>query len=173
MPASMARLASLAILALLLAAPAAGQDACRLCLGDSTAAAAGERPLGIEIWADLYFSRLALTGQAGGSAMVDPASGAKRTGGGMLDLGGLPVTGRGRITGAPLREVHIDLPDRVVMTTPDGAQGELAAFTTDLPPHPALDANGQLEFNFGARLNISGGRGGNFRGRIPISVDYN
>ena len=174
MPMSMARLALLALAALLLvAAPAQGQESCRLCLGDSAAGESGERALGIEIWADLNFSRLALNGQSGGSAVVDPASGTKRTGGGMLDLGGMPVTGRGRITGTPLREVHIDLPQRVVMTTPDGAEGELASFTTDLPPHPALDANGQLEFTFGARLVISGGRGGNFRGRIPISVDYN
>lgn len=162
----------LAAALLLAASPSPGQDACRLCLGDSTAAP-GERPLSIEIWADLNFSKLALTGQGGGSAVVDPATGAKRTEGGMINLGGMTVTGRGRISGVPYREVRIDLPQKVVMTTPDGGTGELSGFTTDLPAHPMLDGNGNLEFSFGARLLVRSGRGGNFRGRIPISVDYN
>ena len=157
---------------LLLCAPAAAQDSCRLCYGDSTAKP-GERPLTIEIWADLNFSKLALTGRQGGSAELSAIDGTKRTTGEVIDLGGIAVTGHGRITGVPLREVRIDLPDTVAMSTPDGGQARLAQFTTDLPPHPQLDANGELEFSFGARLIINGSRGGNYRGRIPISVDYN
>ena len=59
------------------------------------------------------------------------------------------------------------------MTTPDGAVAELTDFTTNLPADPQLDANGELEFTFGARMTVTSGRGGNYRGRIPISVDYN
>lgn len=158
--------------ALMAASPSPGQDTCRLCFGDG-AAAPGEQPLTIEIWADLNFSKLALTGRDGGSAVLDPATGAKRTQGGMIDLGGMTVTGRGRISGAPYREVRIDLPQQVPMSTPDGGSGELGGFTTDLPDRPMLDGNGNLEFTFGARLLVKSGRGGNFRGRIPISVDYN
>jgi Domain of unknown function (DUF4402) len=157
---------------LLLCAPAAAQDSCRLCYGDS-AAKPGERPLTIEIWTDLNFSKLALTGRQGGSAELSATGGEKRTTGELVDLGGIPVTGHGKITGVPLREVRLELPDTVEMSTPDGGQARLAQFTTDLPPHPQLNANGELEFSFGARLIISGGRAGNFRGRIPISVDYN
>ena len=161
-----------AALALLSALPASGQDQCRLCYADPNARP-GERPLTIEIWTDLSFAKLALTGRGGGSASVDAASGSKSTSGEMIDLGGAPVGGRGKITGAPLREVRVELPSRVPMTTPGGDTAELVDFTTDLPPHPRLDANGELEFTFGARLVIKGGRGGNYRGRIPISVDYN
>jgi len=157
---------------LLPALPAAGQDACRLCYADP-GAKPGERPLAIEIWADLSFAKLALTSRSGGSAQVDAHSGGKSTQGDMIDLGGAPISGRGKVTGAPLRAVRIDLPQRVPMTTPDGASGELTDFTTNLPPHPRLDANGELEFTFGARLVVKSGRGGNYRGRIPISVDYN
>ncbi len=160
------------VAALLLCAPAAAQDSCRLCYGDS-AAKPGERPLTIEIWTDLNFSKLALTGRQGGSAEMSAADGTKRTTGAVVDLGGIAVTGHGRITGVPLREVRVDLPDTVEMTTTDGGQARLTQFTTDLPPHPQLSANGELEFSFGARLIINGGRAGNFRGRIPISVDYN
>jgi len=170
---SMARSLALAVAAVLLSAlPAQGQDGCRLCYADP-AAKPGERPLTIEIWTDLNFAKLALTGRSGGSSAVDGVSGSKSTSGEMIDLGGTPVTGRGRITGQPLREVRIDLPARVPMTTPGGDSAELVDFTSDLPAHPRLDANGELEFTFGARLVIKTGRGGNYRGRIPISVDYN
>jgi Domain of unknown function (DUF4402) len=169
----MARTLALLALALLLPAlPAGAQESCRLCYSDP-AAKPGERPLTIEIWADLSFAKLALTGRSGGSAAVDPQSGSKTTQGEMIDLGGVPVSGHGRITGGPNREVRIDLPSRVPMSTPDGGSAELTDFTSSLPPHPRLDANGELEFSFGARLVIRDGRGGNFRGRIPISVDYN
>lgn len=168
----MVRSARLALAALLLAAPAGAQDGCRLCYSDA-GAKPGERPLSIEIWTDLNFARLALTGRSGGSAEVGVTGGGKSTSGELVDLGGMPITGRGRITGVPLREVRIDLPGQVEMTTPEGGRARLTHFTTDLPQHPALDANGQLEFSFGARLVIEGSRGGKFRGRIPISVDYN
>ena len=156
---------------LVLCAPAAAQD-CRLRYASGNLAP-GERPLTIEIWSDLNFSKLALTGRAGGSAELAASGGAKQTTGDLIDLGGISVSGHGKITGVPLREVRIELPDRVDMTTVDDGHAELAQFTTDLPAHPALNANGELEFSFGARMVLSGGRGGNYRGRIPISVDYN
>ncbi len=162
---------SLVLAALLLAVPAGAQDSCRLCYSEA-GTVPGERPLAIEIWADLNFSKLALSGRESASAEL-PATGGKQTSGAMIDLGGLAVTGHGRVTGVPLREVRLDLPDRVEMTTGDGATAQLVHFTTDLPAHPTLNANGELEFSFGARLVMSGGRGGNYRGRIPISVDYN
>ena len=158
--------------ALLLTAPAAAQDGCRLCYGDP-GTAPGERPLSIEIWSDLNFSKLALTGRSGGSAELAATGGGKQISGEMVDLGGIPVTGHGKISGGRLREVRIELPDRVDMVTPDGGHAELAGFTTDLPRHPTLDANGELEFSFGARLVVRGERGGNYRGRILISVEYN
>lgn len=168
----MARYPSLALAVLLLAAPATAQEGCRLCYSDPSAKP-GERPLAIEIWTDLSFAKLALTGRSGGSAEVAAGGSAKRTSGELIDLGGMPITGRGRITGVPLREVRVDLPGQVEMTTPEGGRAVLTGFTTDLPQRPTLNANGELEFSFGARLVIEGGRGGKFRGRIPISVDYN
>lgn len=169
----MARALALILAALALPAlPAAGQEACRLCYS-GPGAKPGERPLTIEIWADLSFAKLAMTGRSGGSAQVDAQTGSKSTQGEMISLGGTPVTGHGRITGEPLRRVRIDLPGKVPMSTPDGGSAELTDFTTNLPSNPQLNANGELEFSFGARLVVKDGRGGNFRGRIPISVDYN
>lgn len=155
----------------LAAVPAVGQEACRLCYSDP-AAQPGDRPLTIEIWTDLNFAKLALTGRSGGSARLDTAGG-KSTAGDIIDLGGTAVTGRGRITGIPSRDVRVDLPRMVAMTTPDGGNAQLVDFTTNLPAYPRLDSSGVLEFEFGARLVIKDGRGGNYRGRIPISVEYN
>jgi len=59
------------------------------------------------------------------------------------------------------------------MTASDGEPAELVDFRTDLPDFPRLDGTGALEFTFGARLVVRGRQGGNYRGRIPITVDYN
>lgn len=163
-------LALLIATGLLGAMPVHAQDSCRLCYAEG---AAGERPLTLEIWTDLSFAKLALLSRSGGSAAVDAQTGGKSTQGDLISLGGTAVTGRGRITGEPLRPVRVDLPMRVPMTAPDGSSAELVEFVTNLPQRPALDASGQLEFTFGARLVVRNGSGGNYRGRIPITVDYN
>ena len=161
---------ALGSLALGIAAPAAAQD-CALCF--SAPAAPGERPLTIEISTGIAFSRLAIAGHDGGTAAIDPQTGAKRTGQGLLDLGGSAVQGRGRISGTPGRAVRIDLPSRVTMTAADGSSAMLTDLATDLPAWPVLDSSGTLEFGFGGRIEVRGSTGGNFRGRIPITVDYN
>ncbi|HVR90351.1 MAG TPA: DUF4402 domain-containing protein [Novosphingobium sp.] len=163
------------LLALASAAPAEAQD-CTLCFSTPAAQAgakADERPLTIEISTGLAFSRLALAGHDGGSAAIDPQTGAKITGHGLIDLGGSAVQGRGRISGTPGRQVRIDLPRSVTMSSTDGSTAVLTELTTDLPAWPVLDSSGILEFSFGGRLEVRGQGGGNFRGRIPISVDYN
>lgn len=157
---------------LLLALPAlpAAAQTCALCSGSSAAA---DQPLEIEIFSDLQFSRMALTGSGQASAEIDAQTGRKSTQGGLISLGGQSVQGRGRITGAPGRAIRLTLPSSVTMTSATGGSAELTDFVTDLPAWPVLDAGGSLEFSFGGRLRISGAVGGNLRGRIPITVDYN
>ncbi len=159
-----------AALAMLSAGPVlADEPACELCV---LATRNEQRPLSIVIDSGLQFSRLALRGQTDGGAEIDPATGEKRVDAGMIDLGGQSFQGRARIIGEPLRPVRIELPTRVALRSPDGAAAELTDFVTDLPRVAVLDANGTLEFAFGARLTSRGARGGNFRGRINIRVDY-
>jgi hypothetical protein len=72
----------------------------------------------------------------------------------------------------PLPPIRSDLPHRVVRRSPDGARAELTDFRPDLPAGARLDALGALTFNFGARISSQKAMGGNFRGRIPIRVEY-
>lgn len=165
-----------AAIALLSAAPVTAADpACETCTSEQAVSevfARESRPLSIEIESGLQFGRMALRGREDGGALIDPQTGESRLDSNMVDLGGATYQGRARITGDPLRPVRIELPESVVLRSSDGAEARLSAFVTDLPPVAMLDANGVLEFSFGARVTSQGARGGNFRGRIRIRVDY-
>lgn len=160
-----------ALIAFCCAMPAAaGDSACETC-PDLARIERPQQPLRIEIESGLQFSRLALAGRNNGAAEIDPRSGAKRVSN-MIDLGGMSYQARATIRGEPLRPVRVELPARVLLRSPSGAQAELTNFVTDLPPVAMLDENGLLTFSFGARISSREARGGDFRGRIDIHVDY-
>ena len=131
-----------------------------------------ERPLSITIESGLQVGRLGLTGREDGNAAIDPQTGSKTIGANMIDLGGLAYQGKATVTGQPLKPVRIELPRTVVLRSPGGGEAELSDFRTDLPPVAMLDAEGQLQFNFGATISSKGAQGGDFRGRIVIRVEY-
>ena len=160
-----------AAIALLSAASAAAEDPVRE-PGSLEVLARPERPLSIEIESGIQFGRIALRGTGNGTAHVDPQTGRTRVDGNMIDLGGATYQGRARVTGEPLRPVRIELPTTVLLRSSDGGEARLSDFVTDLPPVAMLDASGVLDFSFGARLTSQGARGGDFRGRIRINVDY-
>ena len=160
-----------AAIALLSAAPAAADEPVRD-PGTLDVRERPERPLEIEIESGLQFGRMALRGPGTGAAQIDPQTGQTRVDDNVIDLGGATYQGRARITGEPLRPVRVELPATVLLRSSDGGEARLSDFVTDLPAVAMLDANGLLEFSFGARLTSQGARGGNLRGRISIRVDY-
>jgi hypothetical protein len=160
-----------AAIALLSAASAAAEDPVRE-PGSLEVLARPERPLSVEIESGIHFGRMGLSGNGDGAAQIDPQTGQTRVDRGMIDLGGATFQGRAHVTGEPLRPVRIELPTTVVLRSSDGGEARLSDFVTDLPAVAMLDANGVLEFAFGARLTSHGARGGDFRGRIRITVDY-
>jgi hypothetical protein len=153
-------------------APASGSAGGGCADAFAVSAPNAERPLSITVESGIQVGRLGLTGHEDGNAAIDPQTGAKQIGPNMIDLGGLSFQGKATITGQPLKPVRIDLPQRVTLHTPSGAEAELSDFRTDLPPVAMLDANGQLQFSFGATITSKGAQGGDFRGRIPIRVEY-
>ena len=164
--------AALVVASVPASAPAADGGADPFATASSSAGAAnGQRPLAITIESDLDVGSLGLTGRRDGTAAIDPQTGAKRTVN-MIDLGGMTFQGKVTITGQPLKPVRIELPQTVLLRSPSGAQAELTNFRTDLPPLAMLNANGSLEFSFGATITSKNAQGGDFRGHIPIRVDY-
>ena len=162
----------------MLLSPAPLVAQCRLCAtpigGNSTNSIAKERekPLSIEITANLDFSRLALLSRSGGEVSIDPVSGHRRVSGAVTDLGGMSLKGEGRLEGEPGRYVRINLPDRITLSALNGSTANVVKLETNLPPQAKLDREGRLTFTFGGKLRVTGNAGGQYRGRIAITADY-
>lgn len=174
------RLPFLAVMALALTpqCAAAQDDLCRLCSKSDDAAKSNEParqeiPLTIEITANLDFSRAAIAASgSGGRIEVDPDNGGRAVKGGLVDLGGYANAGTALLRGEPGRPVRIDLPPSVRMTSSTGGVIEITGLRTNLSGVPQLDSNGQLSFSFGGRIEVHGDMTGMFRGRIPITANY-
>jgi Domain of unknown function (DUF4402) len=148
---------------------------CLLCLGAPgalTAQDSSDVPLQISIRTQLDFSRAATGGATGGQIRIDPVNGSRQLDGDIVDLGGSALAGSAVITGAPGRNVRIDLPLSIRMSGSNGGAVTISNLRTNLTPNPRLDAFGKLEFSFGGDLEINGSVAGTFRGRIPITAEY-
>jgi Domain of unknown function (DUF4402) len=163
--------------AITFSAPAAvTAQECRLCAPSAGAdgadrSAQPQKTLQVDIINGLTFNRAAHTGAGKGKISV-AADGASNVGGGLVALGGYAVAGTAVIRGEPGRYVRIDLPSRVEMTSTTGGKIEIANLRTSLDVTPQLDASGQLTFSFGGDLQVDGDMAGKFRGRIPITAQY-
>lgn len=160
----------------LMPAPLSAQ--CRLCAAPAepsssrTVSQNAEKPLHIEITASLDFSRLALLNRSGGEVSIDPLSGQRRVSGAVTDLGGMSLNGEGLLEGEPGRYVRVHLPERITLSAPNGSTAEVVKLNTNLPAQAKLDREGRLNFTFGGKLRVKGNAGGQYRGRIAITADY-
>jgi hypothetical protein len=155
---------------------AAGEGSCLLCAGGGAPTALTESdhsvPLSIEITTKLDFSRAALPASGGGQIELDPQSGNKRVGGGMVDLCGAALAGTAIVTGEAGRAVRIDMPTSARMTSAAGGVVEIIGLRTSLMGASRLDSTGRLEFSFGGTVVVRGNVSGTFRARIPITAQY-
>ncbi len=145
-----------------------------LALSAGSALAAQEEAaaeLRIEIRTQLNFSR-ATVNSRGGKIKLDPQTGSRALDGGVVDLGGMALAGTAIVRGSPGKSVRVDMPSTVRMTNTRGGALMIYNLRTNLSPAPRLDSNGQLEFAFGGDLDIKGDAMGDYRGRIPITVEY-
>lgn len=157
------------------AAPAPAQEVtapCRLC---SPAAVAGEErpsePVKLEVEARLDFDRLVLSGAGTGSAELNP-DGSRRVSGSVTAISARAVVGEVLVRGEPGRQLRIDLPQNVELIGFNGGSIRLESISSDLPPTPKLDSNGQLNFRFGGIIRVSGDTDGEFRGDVSLNVEY-
>jgi hypothetical protein len=140
--------------------------------GASFAQEANEIPLKVAIRTQLDFSKAATGGSSGGRISIDPNNGTRQMAGDIVDLGGTALAGSAVITGEPGRSIRVDMPMSIRMSGSSGGAIEIRNLRTNLPPHARLDGFGRLEFSFGGDLEIKGSVAGTFRGRIPITAEY-
>ena len=137
------------------AAPSAGAQ-CLLCAQDKAAGTMtrkAEVPLRVDVETQLDMGRVAV-GAMGGEVELDPASGVRR------------------VRGEPGAEVRVILPASVDLESGHGRTARVTGLVTDLSAAPRLGADGRLIFRFGGRLQIAGLDDGDYRGRIPVTVEY-
>lgn len=153
------------------AAPAAAQ--CRLCAAPTTSAPEqqGDGPVSLAIETSLDFDRLILLGAGEGSATLLP-NGSRAVSGAIGDLSGRAMVGSAVIRGEPGRAVRIELPPRIELYSLGGARILIDDIVSDLPAAARLDSSGSLNFRFGGRLRVSGDAEGDYRGEVPITVEY-
>ena len=82
------------------------------------------------------------------------------------------MVGEAHVQGEPGRLIRVDMPARVELRSMGGATIRIDEIVTDLPPFPKLDSAGKLTFRFGGRIRVSGNADGDFRGELPITVEY-
>jgi hypothetical protein len=150
----------------------------KLCLGfismlacSSLGAEQTRVPVQIEIETGLDFSRMVQIGPEG-EAGLDAQTGTRKLSGGLAELGGIVLRGTATVTGEPLAQVRIEMPDRIDMRASNGAVAEITDIETTLSPAPMLGIDGKLTFSFGGKMKVKGRATGNFRGNIRITADY-
>ena len=158
--------------AFVMSAPAHGQ--CRLCETPTSSAEAttDSTPIHLEVQARLDFDQLILLdSSASGTARLSP-DGSTSTSGSLGAMTGRAMVGSVIVRGAPGRMVRIGFPTAIQLFGLTGGTIRLSALTSDLPSAARLDSQGTLHFRFGGELSVSGNVEGEYRGDIPITVDY-
>ncbi len=159
--------------AALLAAADGVRAQCRLCENPTTApqAEASGGPIALRIDAALDFDRIVVMGSGEGSATLLP-DGTRQTSGSVEAISGRAMVGEASIEGEPGRLVRVDVPVRIDLHSVSGGRISIDKIMTDLPEAPRLDSAGRLRFRFGGRIRVSGTSDGDFRGDLPITVEY-
>jgi len=169
-----ALLSPIALIAGAFAMPGAAPAQCRLCDAPTTSLdqSSAATPIRLEVQARLDFDRvLLLDSSRHGTARIGP-DGSSSTSGSIGALSGRAMVGSVIVRGEPGRLVRIGFPDAIQLYGLAGGSIRVRALTSDLPSAARLDSQGMLHFRFGGELDVSGSAEGDYRGDIPITVDY-
>ena len=154
-----------------ISSPAGAQ--CRLCDQPTTdrppESADGDVQLQVE--SGLSFDRLIISGAGSGAATIRP-DGANSAEGAVLEISPRAMVGTVLVHGEANRAVRVELPRRIELYSLSGGRITLDDVITDLSGTPRLDAAGNLSFRFGGRLIVTGDTDGQYRGDLPITVEY-
>lgn len=164
---------ALGLLAATLVAATPARAQCRLCEEPVTirAVEGGKDAISLEIEASLDFDRLILVEPGLGSATLRP-DGSRSVSGTIAAISGRAMVGRAVVRGEANRPVRIELPARIQLYSLSGGRISIDDLISDLPADARLDASGRLSFRFGGKLKVSGDAEGEYRGDVPITVEY-
>jgi hypothetical protein len=131
------------------------------------------RPLTLQRQADMDFGTLGVT--TGGSATINPLTGALSVTGGLVPLGG--TVSPARYAGAASKQtvVNIRVPNQPVLITRVGGTQTLSltAFTLDGQDKKALAQQQSFTFAVGATITVPAGTvEGLYTGEIDVTVQY-
>lgn len=169
---ALATLGALLAGALVMSGPVRAQ--CRLCPMPTTEATseAVSNLVRIEVQTRLDFDQLVVMDDARpGTARLLP-DGTASVSGSIGALSGRAMVGSVIVRGEPDRLVRIGLPGSVTLYGIGGGTIRLDSLVTDLPAQPKLDSQGSLQFRFGGALHVEGSVEGDYRGDVPVTVDY-
>jgi len=169
----MHRFAAFVLTLAVVALPSSADAQCRLCDTPTTQMPVdspdGDVQLSVET--SLDFDRLIFSGPGLGAATVRP-NGANSAEGVVTAVSPRATVGTILVHGEPGRALRVELPHRIELYSLSGGRITLDQVSTDLPAEPRLDAAGNLSFRFGGRLVVSGDSDGQYRGDLPITVEY-
>ena len=154
--------------------PASAPAQCRLCAAPTTEITGdGDKDVvRIEVEAKLDFDQLVLMDSATPViARLLPDGTASVSGSGGV-MGGRAMVGSVTVRGEPGRYVRVDLPSAIALYGRSGGSIRLESLVSDLPAQPRLDSQGLLNFRFGGELHVQGDASGDYRGDVPIVVEY-
>jgi hypothetical protein len=151
--------------------PARGQ--CRLCDKPTTALSqpGDGDAIALEIETSLNFDRLVLAGDGRGSAVIRP-DGSSAAQGALANISPRAMVGSAVVHGVAGRAIRVELPRTIELYSVNGGRITVDEVVSDLPSLPRLDAAGNLTFRFGGRVTLSGDADGEYRGDLPITVEY-
>lgn len=163
-----------ALLAGAFAMPSPVSAQCRLCPVPTTEETneASSDVVRIEVQTRLDFDQLVvMDNEVPGTARLLP-DGTASVSGSIGALSGRAMVGSVIVRGEPDRLVRIGLPGSIALYGIGGGSIRLDTLVTDLPAQPRLDSHGALQFRFGGELHVEGSVEGDYRGDVPITVDY-
>jgi hypothetical protein len=151
--------------------PARGQ--CRLCDAPSTALSASPttESIALEIETSLDFDRLILAGTGQGVAVIR-LDGSATAQGALEQISGRVMVGTAVVHGVAGRAIRVELPRQIELRSIGGGRITLDDIVSDLPDVPRLDSGGRLSFRFGGKVTVTADSEGDYRGELPITVEY-
>lgn len=131
------------------------------------------KPLTLQRINDMDFAWLGVT--TGGTATIDPISGALSVSGGLIPLGGTPSPARYAGAASKSTVVNIKVPRQAVPITRVGGTETLMVgnFTLDGQDKRTLAQSGSFIFAVGAQITVPAGTlDGLYTGEIDVTIQY-